>query len=156
MFELIGLIFGGASRLGQHWLDLKDKQKEREHEAVMFDLQVKLQDQRLSAEKDMRQMDATVKREEAELDALVTALQTQAQEAGKAGGWVLKLSASVRPVVSYWLLLIYSASKVAGLHLALTSGASLAEAVRASYTEFDGTLLGTVIAFYFVNRSLAK
>ena len=62
MFELIGLIFGGASRLGQHWLDLKDKQKEREHEAVMFDLQVKLQDQRLSAEKDMRQMDATAKR----------------------------------------------------------------------------------------------
>ena len=99
MFELIGLIFGGASRLGQHWLDLKDKQKEREHEAVMFDLQVKLQDQRLSAEKDMRQMDATAKRDEAELDALVTALQTQAQEASKAGGWVLKLSASDAPEV---------------------------------------------------------
>jgi len=156
MFELIGLIFGGASRLGQYWLDLKDKQKEREHEAVMFDLQVKLQDQRLSAEKDMRQMDAGAKRDEAELDALVTALQTQAQEAGKAGGWVLKLSASVRPVVSYWLLFIYTASKVAALYLALNAGASLAEAVRASYTEFDGTLLASIISYYFVNRGLIR
>jgi len=156
MFELIGLIFGGASRLGQYWLDLRDKQKEREHEAVMFDLQVKLQDQRLSAEKDMRQMDAGAKRDEAELDALVTALQTQAQEAGKAGGWVLKLSASVRPVVSYWLLFIYTASKVAALYLALNAGASLAEAVRASYTEFDGTLLASIISYYFVNRGLIR
>ena len=156
MFELIGLIFGGASRLGQYWLDLKDKQKEREHEAVMFDLQVKLQDQRLSAEKDMRQMDAGAKRDEAELDALVTALQTQAQEAGKAGGWVLKLSASVRPVVSYWLLFIYTASKVAALYLTLNTGSSLAEAVRASYTEFDGTLLASIISYYFVNRGLIR
>ena len=156
MFELIGLIFGGASRLGQYWLDLKDKQKEREHEAVMFDLQVKLQDQRLSAEKEMRQMDATAKRDEAELDALVTALQSQAAEATKAGGWVLKLSASVRPVVSYWLLLIYTASKCAALSLALASGVGLAEAVRASYTEFDGTLLASVISYYFVNRGLIR
>ena len=40
MFELLGLVFGGVSRLSQHFLDLRDKQKEREHEAVMFDLQV--------------------------------------------------------------------------------------------------------------------
>lgn len=122
----------------------------------MFDLQITLQGQRIEADKQMRQMDAESKRDTAELDALMTALQSQTAEAKAAGGWVLQLSASVRPVVSYWLLGVYTAAKGAGLYLALTSGVSLAEAVRASYTEFDGTLLGTVMSFYFVNRSLVR
>jgi hypothetical protein len=33
MFELFGLIFGGVSRLTQHFMDLKEKQNERDHEA---------------------------------------------------------------------------------------------------------------------------
>ena len=156
MLELIGLIFGGVSRLGQHWLELADKQKERDHEARMFDLQVKLQDQRIQADKDMRQMDADSKRDTAELDALMTAMQTQSEEARAAGGWVLKLSASVRPVVSYWLLFIYTCAKGATLYLSLTSGVALAEAVRAAYTEFDGALLGSIMSYYFINRSLIQ
>jgi hypothetical protein len=156
MFELLGIVFGGVSRLGQHWMEMQDKDKERQHEAVMFDKQVILQAQRIEADKDMRQMDVQAAKEAGELDALVTALQSQAMEAKNAGGWVASLSASVRPVISYWLLSLYSCAKMATLYLALTSGEGFAVAVRAAYTEFDGALLGSIMSFWFADRSIRK
>ena len=118
MFELLGIVFGGASRLTQHWMETRDKQNEREHEAVMFDKQVALQSQRFAAEKDLRQMDITAQRDVGELDLLATAIKAQAAEAEAAGGWVASLSASVRPMVSYWLMFVYTAAKIATLYLA--------------------------------------
>ena len=156
MFEILGIVFGGVSRLAQHYMEMQDKQKECEHEAVMFDKQVALQAQRIDAEKDLRQMDVTAQRDAGELDVLQAAITAQAQEAEAAGGWVAKLSASVRPMVSYWLLAIYTAAKVATLTITLSSGAPLAEAIRAAYTEFDGALLGSIVSFWFADRSLRK
>jgi hypothetical protein len=40
MLEIAGIIFGGASRLFQGWMEMKDKDKEREHERLMFDKQM--------------------------------------------------------------------------------------------------------------------
>lgn len=156
MFELLGIVFGGVSRLAQHYMETADKQREREHEAIMFDKQIALQGQRIDAEKDLRQMDVEAQRDTGELNALVASIQAQASEAQAAGSWVAKLSASVRPVVSYWLLLIYSAAKLATLYLTLNDGASLAVAVKAAYTEFDGALLGSIVSFWFADRSLRK
>ena len=156
MFELLGIVFGGVSRLAQHWMELREKDKEREHEAVMFDKQIALQAQRFEADKQLRQMDADAARDAGELDALVTALQSQATEAAAAGGWVAALSASVRPVISYWLLFLYSCAKFATLYMALTAGVGFAESVRASYTEFDGALLGAIMSFWFASREIRR
>lgn len=156
MFELLGIVFGGASRLAQHWMELNDKEKERQHEAVMYDKQIALQQNRIQADKELKAMDVQSAKDSAELDALITAIQSQASEAKGAGGWVLSLSASVRPIVSYWLLAIYTCAKCATLYLAMKSGVGLAEAVRASYTEFDGAMLGSVLSFWFADRSLRK
>jgi len=156
MFELLGIVFGGLSRLGQHYLDMQDKDKERVHELAMFDKQVALQAQKTDAERDLRRMDADSAKDTGELNALVQAISSQAAEATAAGGWVLSLSASVRPVVSYWLLGIYTASKASILYLSLSGGVGFAEALRASYTEFDGALLGSIMSFWFADRSLRK
>jgi len=156
MFELFGIIFGGASRLYQAHIEMQDKDKERQHEAVMYDKQVALQAQKSESDKSLRQMDVDSAREAGELEALTTAIKSQSQEATSAGGWTLALSASVRPVTSYWLLAIYSAAKGATLYLSMQTGISLAEAVKAAYTEFDGALLGSIISFWFADRSLRK
>lgn len=156
MLELLGIVFGGASRLVQHFMEMQDKQKEREHEAIMFDKQVALQGQKIEAEKDLRQMDADAQRDAGELNAMIAGINAQAQEAQAAGGWVAKLSASVRPVVSYWLLLVYTAAKGATLYMMLRSGTPLAEAVTHVYTTFDGALLGSIVSFWFADRSLRK
>jgi hypothetical protein len=156
MIELLGLIFGGASRLFQHWLDMQDKQREREHEAVMYDKQITLAERKIDAEKDLRRMDQEAAEVAGEFEALRAAIESQAAEAKAAGGWVLQLSASVRPVLSYWFAAIYTIAKLAGLYLALSSGVALGEAVRACYTEFDGTILASILSFYFADRSLRK
>lgn len=156
MFELLGIVFGGVSRLTQHYMETKDKQHEREHEAIMFDKQIALQAQRVEAERDLRQMDVDSVRDTGELNAMITAIQSQATEAQAAGGAIAKLSASVRPVVSYWLLGIYTAAKFATLYLSLRDGVPLAAAVQAAYTAFDGALLGSIVSFWFADRSLRK
>lgn len=157
MFELLGIVFGGVSRLTQHFMEMKDKQKEREHEAVMFDKQVALQAQRNTAEKELRQMDVDAAKDMKDFDLLIAGINAQAEESKNAGGWVSKLSASVRPVISYWLLLIYTAAKISGLYILLSmDNVGLAEAVRASYTEFDGAMLGSIVSFWFADRSLRK
>lgn len=157
MFELLGIVFGGVSRLAQHFMELKDKQKEREHEATMFDKQIVLQDQRIKAETNLRQMEFDSAKDIKEFDLLMSGINAQAQEAKVAGGWVAKLSASVRPVISYWLLLIYTVAKIAGLYIILgQDNVGVAEAIRASYTEFDGAMLGSIVSFWFADRSLRK
>jgi hypothetical protein len=156
MIELIGLIFGGVSRLGQHWMELRDKDKERGHEAVMYDKQVALADRRFEHDADLRRMDAGAADSQAEWAALMAGVDAQAREAQAAGGWVAKLSASVRPAVTYWLMLIYTAAKAAMLYSALASGVPLAEAVLAMYSAADAALLSSILSFWFVDRSLRK
>jgi hypothetical protein len=156
MLEIAGIIFGGASRLFQGWMEMKDKDKEREHERLMFDKQIALQAQKSEADKELKQMDVESAQNTKELDALMTALQEQSAEATAAGGWVLKLSASVRPVISYWLLIIYTAAKTAAFYLALTKGSTIADALLLIYTSFDGALLGSIVTFWFADRSMLK
>lgn len=156
MFELIGLIFGGVSRLGQHWMELKDKDKERSHEAVMYDKQMALADKRHEHDADLRRMDAAAQDASAEWAALSAAVQAQAQEAQAAGGWVAKLSASVRPIVTYWLMALYSMAKLFTVILAMQGGVPFMTAAAAAYTEADGALLSSILSFWFVDRSLRK
>jgi hypothetical protein len=156
MFELLGIAFGGASRLFQHWLEIKDKNKERDHEFRMFDKQLELMARKAEIESELRRMDYDAAKDAGELDALVTSIRAQADEARAAGGWVAQLSASVRPIISYWLLIIYTTAKLVSLYLTWRSGVLLAEAIVAAYTTFDGALLGSIMSFWFADRSLRK
>ena len=102
-------------------------------------------------------MDADAAQAQAEWQALMAGAQAQAAEAQAAGGWVAKLSASVRPAVTYWLMALYTAAKAATLWTALsTAEASFAVAVRAMYTEADAALLSSILSFWFLDRSLRK
>lgn len=156
MFELLGLVFGGVSRLTQHWLELKDKEKERSHEAVMYDKQVELADKRFVHDADLRRMDAAAAESSAEWAALTAAVQAQAAEAQAAGGWVAKLSASVRPLITYWLMALYTLSKVFAVWMGIDGGEPFLLAVSGVYGPADGALLSSILSFWFVDRSLRK
>lgn len=156
MFELIGLVFGGVSRLAQHWLDLKDKQAERTHEATMYDKQIELADKRFQHDSELRSMDIAAAETASDFEAMRAAIEAQAREAQAAGGWVAKFSASIRPGVTTWLMLLYSMAKGAQLYLALSAGTGLGDALNAAYTQYDGMLLNSVISFWFADRSLRK
>jgi hypothetical protein len=149
MIELLGLIFGGVSRLTQHWLDLKDKQAERTHEATMYDKQIELADRRIAHDADMRRIDA------ADAGLLAAAIAAQSREAASAGGWVAKFSAIMRPLLTFYhAILVYTAVKVALFTVAYSGGIPWNVAVLQVYGEFDKALVGSMVSFYFADRSL--
>lgn len=157
MVELVGLIFGGVSRLAQHWLDLKDKNAERAHEAVMYDKQIALADKRFEHDSALRQMDASSADAQAEWSAMAAAIEAQSREAQAAGGWVAKFSAMMRPLLTFHhAVLVYTAVKVATFLMVVDGGMAPAEAIVHLYTEFDKALTGSVVSFWFADRSLRK
>ena len=111
MFEilssgLLGSIFGGLFRLAPEVLKFFDKKNEREHELLMFSRQCELE--QLRGQQKLAEIGA--QREAAVdvgvMDAFNSAIQQQAEMVKAAGGWVASLSASVRPVVTYWVLFV--------------------------------------------------
>lgn len=156
MFEIFGLVFGGISRLVQHWLDLSDKEKERSHEAAMFDKQVALQATNQKFEVGMKQAEYSAKDASDEWAAILASTTAQAEEVKSAGGGIAKLSASVRPVLAYSFFGMYSVAKFTALYLLVMQDTQIAEAVRLSYTDFDATIMSSVISWYYADRSLRK
>ena len=55
---------------------------------------------------------------------------------------------------SVWPMLARTAANIATLYLALKSGAPLADAMRNAYPKFDGAMLGSIISYWFADRSL--
>ena len=157
MIEALGLIFGGASRLLQHHMDLKDKQAERDHEHRMFEQQVELGKQNQSHEKAMLETQVSADDLMAQYSLMSDAIKAQAEEASKAGGWVAKFSAAMRPFLTFWhAVVLYTAIKVAMFYLAFNNGLSWADALLHIYGESDKAMCMSMVGFWFADRSLRK
>jgi hypothetical protein len=59
------------------------------------------------------------------------------------------------PIVTLWLLAIYSLYKVLAVYIALTQHASLADATNFIWTSNDMEIFGGAVAFWFIDRALA-
>jgi hypothetical protein len=66
--------------------------------------------------------------------------------------WADALSASVRPVITYWFMGLYCAAKTAAFAAALTAGAGWGEATLHAWTEADQALWAGVLNFWFLGR----
>lgn len=150
---LLGSICGGLFRLAPEVLKWLDKKNERSHELLMFDRQCQLETQR-GAQKMAEigaQRDASL--DIGAMDAFSAAIQQQTEMVKVAGGWVASLSASVRPVVTYWILLLWS---FVHLWFAWTSSGSANEVFRAMMSPDFAALVGGTINYWFLDRTLAK
>ena len=155
MLELFGILFGGISRLTQHWMDLADKQKDRDHEHRMLEKQTEIADKKAIHDSELRRMDIGAAKDGADADLLMKAISAQATEAASAGGWAASLSAMVRPLVTlYHAIFLYSAIKIALFIVAYQGGMPWAQAMLSIYGEFDRALLGSMVSYWFADRSL--
>lgn len=153
---LLGSIFGGLFRLAPEILKWLDRKNERAHELAMFEQQCALEAQRgnqklqeIGAQRDMA-VDV------ASLDAFKAAVESQADMAKSAGGWVAALSASVRPVITYWILAVWS-----GIHVYLAIAAAIAgtpatEVFKQMMSADFAALVAGTINYWFLDRTLAK
>ena len=135
------------------WLD---KKNERSHELLMFSRQCELET--LRGQQKLAEIGA--QREAAVdvgvMDAFNNAITQQAEMVKAAGGWVASLSASVRPLVTYWVLFVWSFIHVWFAWNAWLAGAPAVEVFKTMMTPDFSALLSGTINYWFLDRTLSK
>lgn len=161
MFDLIGGgvlggLIGGIFRLAPEVLKYFDKKNERMHELAMFDKQCDLEKVRGQIRLDEigAQRDAAI--DVGVMDALNSAINQQADMVKAAGGWAASLSASVRPVVTYWVLFIWSFVHVWFAWNSWLQGMPPAEVFKTMMTPDFSALLSGTINYWFLDRTLKQ
>lgn len=153
---IFGSLLGGIFRLAPEVLKFFDKKNERQHEMAMFSRQCELEQIRgqqklaeIGAERD-KALDVGV------MDAFNAAIHQQAEMAKAAGGWAASLSASVRPVVTYWVILLWSFVHLWYAWNAWTNGAVPKEVFETMMTADFMALVSGTINYWFLDRTLKQ
>ena len=153
---LLGSIFGGLFRMAPEVLKFFDKKNEREHELSMFSRQCELET--LRGQQKLAEIGAN--REAAidvgVMDAFNNAIVQQAEMVKSAGGWVASLSAYVRPLVTYWVLFVWSFIHVWFAYNAWLAGAPAVEVFKTMMTPDFSALLSGTINYWFLDRTLKQ
>ena len=153
---ILGSIFGGVFRMAPEVLKWLDKKNERSHELLMFSRQCDLE--QLRGQQKLAEIGA--QREAAVdvgvMDAFNNAITQQAEMVKAAGGWVASLSASVRPLVTYWVLFVWSFIHVWFAWNAWLAGAPAVEVFKTLMTPDFSALLSGTINYWFLDRTLSK
>ena len=161
MFDLLGGgilggLFGGIFRLAPEVLKFFDKKNEREHELAMFARQCELE--QLRGQQKLAEIGA--QREAAVdvgvMDAFTAAINQQAEMAKAAGGWAASLSASVRPVVTYWIMALWSFIHLWFAIQAHRAGASPEVVFKTMMTVDFCALVSGTINYWFLDRTLKQ
>ena len=153
---VLGSLIGGLFRLAPEVLKFLDKKNERQHELEMFKNQCELERQR----GDQKLAEIGAAREAAidtgVLQALNGIINQQTEMARTAGGWVASLSASVRPIVTYWVLTLWSFIHAWFAWNAWAAGAPPVEVFRTMMTADFAALVSGTLNYWFLDRTLAK
>lgn len=151
MLETIfGGLMGGILRILPEVLKYMDSKNERSHELKLGEQNLRLTE--LQQKGQLAIADRTA--EQAQFVAAMEAMKSGIEAQGKATGikWVDAMAATVRPVITYWIFLLYAAVKTAILSMAIEANASLEQALKNSWTQADDAMLAAIVTFWFVGR----
>lgn len=145
---LLGSLLGGVFRIVPEVMKLWDAKNEREHELAMLGKEMEFA--QIKGEISMREQETVLMGKE--LDAMTEALKEQGETARASGQFISAISAAVRPLVTYWFVVLYSIVKLASILMAIDAGADWKEVLVNSWSEDDMALLMMVLTFWFVGR----
>ena len=147
---LIGGLLGGAFRLAPELLKWLDRKGERGHELSMQDKALEFEKLRGAQRMDEIGAGADAAWNVGAIETLREAVRTQGEKTGVR--WADALSASVRPVITYWFMGLYCTAKTAAFASAVTAGATWGTAILHAWTEGDQALWAGVLNFWFLGR----
>lgn len=84
----------------------------------------------------------------------LAAIKGQGQMTGV--GWIDALNQSVRPVVAYWWLMLFTIAKFATVAMAVTEYSTLAVFIEAVWTPQDAGILSMILSFWYCDRAIRK
>lgn len=165
---LIGSLGGAIFRFFAEKQAMQNRAMEMAHELAMLDRQADIDERRARLHLDemtkASEMQLAAIRAQGEAIADVEEIKgiseaLKAQLAPTGIHWVDALSASVRPVVTYWwCMCLYTAFKVCLLIALFTDKESPGALLVAQtlITDFDMGIIGSLLGFWFMDRSLRK
>jgi len=161
MFEILsggvlGSLLGGIFRLAPEVLKWMDKKDERIHERLMFEQQCSLET--LRGQQKLAEIGAV---REATVDAGVmnafnSAIEQQTEMVKAAGGWVASLSASVRPMVTYWILALWSFVHIWFAWNSWSMGSPPDVVFKLMMSGDFAALVSGTLNYWFLDRTLSK
>lgn len=146
--SLLGGVFGGLLRLTPEVLKWLDRKDDRKHELAMLDKEMAMA--QLRAEQAMHVADTRVEVEH--FGALEDALKGQASMARAGGKIVSAISALVRPLVTYWVVVLWSAVKIASMVLAYQTSGDWKDMLLSNWGPDDNAIMSLLLSFWFVGR----
>lgn len=150
--SIFGGLLGGLFRLAPEVLKWLDRKDERAHELAMLDREMDFA--KIRAEQGMHTVDAQV--DMSQFSAVGQALEGQARMAVAAGKFVAGVSALVRPLVTYWVVALWSGVKIASMTLAYQTGGGWQQMLLANWGPDDNAILSMILIFWFIGRTLEK
>ena len=155
MLTLISMLGGGLFRLVPFLIDLIKQRQDADHEYRMTQLQLQIDQARAAQAIDLAHAQAEIAANAGEMAAWAEAIKGEATKSGI--GWIDALSSSVRPVLTYyWVVGLYGGAKVIQVLVAMDARTPLAGYLPILITDFDQQVIGSILAFWFVDRALRK
>ena len=151
---LLGGLLGGTFRLTPEILKWIDRKGERAHELAIQDKTFQLEQLRTQNEQITTEAKHEAALKTTELNTLQSAIHSQGTLTQI--GWADALSKSVRPIITYWFMALYCASKTASFMLAFEAGDNFTLAIQEVWTESDQALWAGVLNFWFLGRVFEK
>lgn len=154
ILSLMGGGLGALLRFVPEIFKLITDSRDRDHEYRMTQLQLEIDKARAGQQIDLVHAQGDVSIASGEMQAYVEAIKGQAQLTGVR--FIDALNASVRPFLTYWWMVIFTAYKVMTVMTALQGGATFSQIGAVLWTADDWGVLSMILGFWFVDRSLRK
>ena len=155
MLTLLSLFGGGLMRLIPFLVDFFKQKQDADHEFRMTQLQLQIDQARAAQQIDLAHAQAEIAANAGEMAAWAEAIKGESSKTGI--GWVDAISASVRPFLTYyWCVGLYGGGKVIQVLVAMQTNTPLAGYLPILITEFDQSVIASMLSFWFVDRALRK
>lgn len=154
LLTLIGGGLGGLLRFVPEILKLFTDARDRDHEYRMTQLQLDIDKARAVQAIDLVHAQGEVATQAGEMQAFLEAIRSQGQMTGVP--WVDALNQSVRPVVTYWWMSLFTVYKIATIVAAALQWTTLDAFLAVLWTSQDAGILAMILGFWFVDRSIRK
>lgn len=153
MLTLLGSLLGFGTSIFPTILEFFQDSKDKKHELASMQLQMQLMDKKSELNIKEAQITGDINNMALELKAEIASVKlAHAPQQLTNITWVDALRGSVRPIVTYWFMSLYTFSKVAMFIGAMDKGITWTEAGQMMFTEYDLALFATILSFWFGDR----
>lgn len=154
LLTLLGGGLGGLLRFVPEIFKLFSDKADREHEYRMTQLQLDIDKARAQQGIDLVHAQGDMAIQAGEMTAFVEAIKGQSQLSGVP--WVDALNQSVRPIVTYWWMTLFTIYKIATIVAACLAWTTLDDFIGKLWTVQDAGILAMILGFWFVDRSIRR